>query len=100
MEATVEQMTGTFDSLKGLFEEYKMVILVVLACLLLLLAYMWFSRGSDSSKSPGSVLMNMARVNGAMTDMPSMADSPDPVPSASIQQVEEAPSSPTPPGAQ
>jgi hypothetical protein len=100
MEATVEQMTGTFDSLKAVFEEYKMVILVAIVCLILLLAYMWFSRGSDSSKAPGSVLMNMARVNGATTDMPSMADSPDPMPSAPIQQVEEAPSSQTPPGAQ
>lgn len=77
-----------------------MVILVLFACLVLLLAYLWFSKSSDSSKSPGSILMNMARVNGATTDMPDMASSPDPVPSASIQQVEEAPSSAMPPGTQ
>jgi hypothetical protein len=99
MEATVEQMTGSFDSLKALFEEYKMVILLAIACLVLLVAYMWFSRGSDSSKAPGSVLMNMARINGATTDMPTMASSPDPMPSSELQQVEEPPASSTP-GAQ
>jgi len=100
MEATVEKVTSTFDSFKDLFEEYKMVFLLVAACLVLLLAYLWFSRGSSAepSKQPGSVLMNMARVNSATTGMPTMASSSDPIPSVEIEQSSEAPTSIEPSG--